>query len=694
MKVLRIMILSLFMVFVAISIPVPVIAASTDVRMTGMHEIDSDGVSIIEDEITDSYGNKYINNVVKFDTWYDAFITYDLNGAYETFNATIVCSTDTGSDAKMYVGIFADGELKYELKGYTRQKEAEKIELNVSGVGQLSIKTTKVEGYNDYLYFVNSFFTKSDSANSYPKRAGLSDLVIIDAGRSETSNRLFVDVFENVHNGKTQIDAWDNGYVLYNLDEQFALFSGCVVSGADTGSEASMNVKFYLDDTEVFSKNNITRATEQIDFEIDVTGAKVLKIVTSRNDGYNPYLYITDSLLKPHEHTPGEWTVEKEAFCTVEGQKVLKCVECGEIISTEIIPALGHKAEDKWERVKDPTCAVKGEEIQYCSVCGEVAETRAIDKLAHTPDDEWVITKEPTCTQKGIRQIVCKVCGKAVEQEYIEKADHEYGEWKTISKSIWNNTVVKERACLNCGEVERVESKVFPRAKLAIIVLLLIILGCLYLLYKFFKIRVSSSGFSSKKTVSNTNKRTINSAVVNTPNEDSTIEKYSIVYDLREGECKITLVRSGSSEAVNYTVIDTERISVGVMDWEEELEKYITHIIQNKSAGNITEDIEFEEIIRRTAVAVKRDLYDPAKASSMAIVEFHGKSYAVPVYRTVFDEITSHLLRQTFDCLEDVYNRNTALYKIDEIICVGEGSNMLQVKEGLQKLFPQCKIRL
>lgn len=170
--------------------------------------------------------------------------------------------------------------------------------------------------------------------------------------------------------------------------------------------------------------------------------------------------------------------------------------------------------------------------------------------------------------------------------------------------------------------------------------------------------------------------------------------KHILVYDLGGGTCDVALVKSDSSVAEHYTVVDSDMVRLGGRNWDEELVKYITQRIENKSGVRIRGNIGFEEKIRRTAISVKHDLSDPSKERSIARVELNGRIYTTPISRTVFDEITSHLLRQTFDCLQDVYDRNVSSCKIDEIICVGGSSNMLQVEEGLLKRFPQCQIRL
>lgn len=177
----------------------------------------------------------------------------------------------------------------------------------------------------------------------------------------------------------------------------------------------------------------------------------------------------------------------------------------------------------------------------------------------------------------------------------------------------------------------------------------------------------------------------------NTELED---DKCILVYDLGGGTCDVALVRSDSSLPEHYDVVDSDMVRLGGRDWDEELVKYITEVIEHKSGVKICGNVGYEEKVRRTAISVKHDLSDPIKSKTTARVELNGWIYTTVISRSVFDEITSHLLRQTFDCLQDVYDRNSVSYEINEIICVGGSSNMLQVEEGLLKRFPQCQIRL
>lgn len=64
------------------------------------------------------------------------------------------------------------------------------------------------------------------------------------------------------------------------------------------------------------------------------------------------------------------------ATCTESGSKTVVCEDCGETLSTEVIPAKGHSFGD-WTVTKEATCFEDGEESRTCPVCKYV-ETRPI----------------------------------------------------------------------------------------------------------------------------------------------------------------------------------------------------------------------------------------------------------------------------------------------------------------------------
>lgn len=167
-----------------------------------------------------------------------------------------------------------------------------------------------------------------------------------------------------------------------------------------------------------------------------------------------------------------------------------------------------------------------------------------------------------------------------------------------------------------------------------------------------------------------------------------------LVYDLGGGTCDIALVRADSSSMEHYTVVDSDMVRLGGRNWDEALINYISIQLEQQIGISIEGQPAYEEKIRRAAISVKHDLSDPTKNRSIARIEINGKVHMMPITQNVFNEITFHLLDQTLDCLQDVYSRNASTHAINEIICVGGSSNMLQVEAELKRRFPECSIKL
>ena len=124
-----------------------------------------------------------------------------------------------------------------------------------------------------------------------------------------------------------------------------------------------------------------------------------------------------DDLVLACEHTASEWIVDKNSTCTETGLKHQKCIDCGEILNTEIIPVTYHTPTD-WVIDKNPTCSEEGSHFKYCKDCGVTLETEAIAKKSHKPGS-WQTTKKATVNEAGKKVKKCTVCGATVETEKI-----------------------------------------------------------------------------------------------------------------------------------------------------------------------------------------------------------------------------------------------------------------------------------
>lgn len=205
-----------------------------------------------------------------------------------------------------------------------------------------------------------------------------------------------------------------------------------------------------------------------------------------------------------HDFENGKVTITKEATCTEEGKKVLRC-SCGEV-KEEIIPKLEHKYSN-WVVIEPATTQKEGTQKRTCTICKN-EEVKTIAKLksenktntsnlsnktnnsnsnkvnnttntinntnntitnktnegkknevnnntvGHTHSyTEANITKEATCTESGTKELKCS-CGNT-KTESIPAKGHNYGEWIVLEEATVEKEGTKQRECKNCGEVEK-----------------------------------------------------------------------------------------------------------------------------------------------------------------------------------------------------------------------------------------------
>lgn len=121
-----------------------------------------------------------------------------------------------------------------------------------------------------------------------------------------------------------------------------------------------------------------------------------------------------------HNHTAGDWVVDKEATCTESGSKHKECIDCGETVAVEEISSLGHV------EVKDvavaATCTTPGKtEGKHCSRCNEVITAQTdISALGHQGITVEGSRVEATCTTAGkSAKIVCSRCNEVLTDSTV-----------------------------------------------------------------------------------------------------------------------------------------------------------------------------------------------------------------------------------------------------------------------------------
>ena len=123
---------------------------------------------------------------------------------------------------------------------------------------------------------------------------------------------------------------------------------------------------------------------------------------------------VCDKVLSTEEipatgHKFGEYEVVTEATCSKDGLKRRTCSVCNEVEEVKI-PATG-KHTAVTEITKKATCTTAGEKVTKCSVCDKVLSTEEIPATGHKYSD-YVLKKDATETEDGILERTCTVCGE------------------------------------------------------------------------------------------------------------------------------------------------------------------------------------------------------------------------------------------------------------------------------------------
>ena len=167
---------------------------------------------------------------------------------------------------------------------------------------------------------------------------------------------------------------------------------------------------------------------------------------------------ISNEVIPALGHDAGAWVTTKEPTCKEAGSKELRCTRDQFVLQTEAIPATGEHKYD-WKVTKEATCKEDGEKTGTCSVCGD-KKTEVIKATGEHKYD-WKVTKKATCKEKGEKTGICSVC-KDKKVEEIKALGHKWKTDKTTDKDGWKVVTEatkekegsKERVCSECGEKE------------------------------------------------------------------------------------------------------------------------------------------------------------------------------------------------------------------------------------------------
>ena len=228
-------------------------------------------------------------------------------------------------------------------------------------------------------------------------------------------------------------------------------------------------------------------------------------------DGENPIVYRADcrrncGYFETREESGCQYAVSKvvDPTCTKDGYTLYKCkVHENETKKDNIVPALGHEADNNWYTTKGATCTEAGEETckcvrhdngvtcdklftrevpakghkyvhfdmvdatcvddgmkEYykCSECKELFDSNkkstTADKLVipakgHVPGD-WVQVQAPTCGVPGYYVKRCTVCDTLLDEKWTESYEHNFEIIRQIDSTCISTGVI-DYECTRCG---------------------------------------------------------------------------------------------------------------------------------------------------------------------------------------------------------------------------------------------------
>lgn len=199
----------------------------------------------------------------------------------------------------------------------------------------------------------------------------------------------------------------------------------------------------------VFETTTTDFETASVTVEVS-SGDTIPPVMTDIFD--NPYTVAGDTLTlygPLHQHTAGEWVIDKAPTCTEKGVRHNNCVDCGVLLTTEEINADGH-TPGGWITDKESTCTEEGSKHQVCAACGETIATETIGMKEHgTVVDPAVAA---TCTTTGLTEgSHCPDCQFVhVAQDVVPVIDHAYNEGVVTTAPTAATVGVKTFTCTVC----------------------------------------------------------------------------------------------------------------------------------------------------------------------------------------------------------------------------------------------------
>ena len=150
-------------------------------------------------------------------------------------------------------------------------------------------------------------------------------------------------------------------------------------------------------------------------------------------------------------HVQGEWTEVLAATATTEGLREAKCSNCGAILAQEVIAIIPHDHVYVLDSSAGASCEDSGYRNYHCTICGSYY-SETVDATGHHYTQQ--IVEDATCTSAGHVYEKCSDCGRITETGVIAAKGHTYGEWSVAKEATCTEEGSQLRKCSTCGQTE------------------------------------------------------------------------------------------------------------------------------------------------------------------------------------------------------------------------------------------------
>lgn len=140
------------------------------------------------------------------------------------------------------------------------------------------------------------------------------------------------------------------------------------------------------------------------------------------------------------------------ATCGADGRIDTVCVNCGDVIATEVIPATGAHTWDNGTVTTEPTETTPGVRTFTCAVCG-ATKTEIIPATGtHT----FVFTKTvaPSCTEAGYDLYTCSGCGATEQRNAKPALGHKWDSGTVTAEPTEKDPGTMTYTCTVCGQTK------------------------------------------------------------------------------------------------------------------------------------------------------------------------------------------------------------------------------------------------